>query len=323
MALLIDSIRRIDNPTAYPVAGVEPETVSMQEAALRQARWLVEDCQEVWGKAVVRITNIAAWVAREYKDKPFFFESLECNIPPFPVTWFEWEGWGVPKEAGGMMGVLVHADRKDTGEWFLLFHFVFMPDERLTMALHCLAFGLDEEGRISRHGFSNAAAQRCPPSEISEDVKRELYLYPAAIVLHAVNFMNCTGVREKSEEPSKTPLQKKWNEKARKQGKPPKPLVSYSTLDIGPLFVPKRNAGGSGEPTGIHQRLHWTRGHVKHYPRLMLFGRVKLEKPGIWCPAFRSGRAKEGVVHHKSYEVGPGLETMGIGAVGGLMGPQG
>lgn len=317
MALLIDSIRRIDTPTVYTGVGDEAETVSMREAALRQGRWLVEDCKQVWGKAVVRITNVAAWVAREYDHKPFVFESLECNIPPFSVTWLEWEGRGVPKEAGGRMGVLVHADREDTGEWLLLLQFVFIADERLAMPLHSLAFVLDEEGRISRHGFFNAAMQGCPPSEISEHERQEMYVYPAAIVLQAINFMNCTGVKEALEEPSKTPLQKKWNDKARKQGKKPMPLVSYTTLNIGPLFVPKRKAGGSGEPTGIHQRLHWTRGHVKHYPGLMLFGRVKLDKPGIWCPAFRSGRAKEGVVHHEKYEVVPDRETMGLGAAAG------
>ena len=39
---------------------------------------------------------------------------------------------------------------------------------------------------------------------------------------------------------------------------------------------------------------------MKHYPGLLSFGRVQLDKSDIWCPAFKSGRAK-GEVKREAY----------------------
>jgi hypothetical protein len=113
--------------------------------------------------------------------------------------------------------------------------------------------------------------------------------------------MNCTGVRETVEHPSATPLQKKWDRNTEKKGKKPLPLVSFTTVDIGPVIA-RGKKNGKPEPTGMHNRQHWTRGHVKRYPGLLLFGRVQLDKPGVWCPAFKSGRAK-GEVKREEYKV--------------------
>jgi hypothetical protein len=131
--------------------------------------------------------------------------------------------------------------------------------------------------------------------------EREFYFKMTFVVLQTFSFMNCQGVRETVEHPSSTPLQKKWNQKAKKDGKQPLPLVSFTSVDIGPVIA-RGKKDAKSEPTGRHNREHWTRGHVKHYPGLLLFGRIQLDKPGIWCPAFKSGRAK-GEVKRAKYDV--------------------
>ena len=149
-------------------------------------------------------------------------------------------------------------------------------------------------------GFADMLGKQYHQDELDEN-DRDFCMASAITVFQTFCFMNCHGVKEAVEEPSKTPLQKKWSRKAEKEGRKPRPLVSFTTVDIGPLFTRgKRN--GKPEPTGRHNREHWTRGHVKHYPGLLLFGRVKLDKPGVWCPAFKSGRAK-GEVRRAEYTV--------------------
>jgi len=74
--------------------------------------------------------------------------------------------------------------------------------------------------------------------------------------------MNCTGVRQAMGSPSSTPLQRKWSRNAGRDGRKDKPLVSFTSVEIGKFFSQQRK--GKSEPNGAHNRAHWTRGHVKH-----------------------------------------------------------
>lgn len=300
MPLLIDEIRtKYGDPSLLAPAFSDGSGLDIHDQRLNYQDFL-QNVQEVQGKSIIRATNIFQWMLRQSGDDSATNDEPECCFAPFPVTWVEWSGLPMANGGDGRIGVMVNSEKNEAGEWMMLMVFVYLEDRGLAQPFWHVMCRLGSDGAWKGVAAINGNGETADPFTVLDDNDCGLYGIITEVVLHTFCFMNCTGVRTILEEPSKTPLQKKWNQKAEKEGKKPKPLVSFTTVEIGKFFAQARN--GQAQPTGAHNREHWTRGHVKHYPGLLLFGRVKLEKPGVWCPAFKSGRAK-GEVKRAEYNV--------------------
>ena len=309
MALLIDEILSrtaavagkvdaISEDGTKPAGDHAAEFMTTVRAALRDLR----------GRSVVRATNIYQWLRTSVGGQfGNHLEGLECCFPPFPSMWVEWTGAplrsNVVRHDGRIGCLAVTCPRDDDKKgWEVAILPAFMTDRGFSMTRRFTVSLLDEDGNCKGTCFKDWEGCVLRLDEVPES-EYQLGMDTTLVVLQTFSFMNCMGVGENVGHPSSTPMQKKWNRKAEKDGKKPLPLVSFTTVDIGPLFCRrKRNGNVKPEPTGRHNRDHWTRGHVKHYPGLLLFGRIPLDKPGIWCPAFRSGRAK-GEVRRTEYTV--------------------
>jgi hypothetical protein len=298
MPLLIDDIRRrFNNPDNLIPAATQVEDSEVDAERLRFSLFL-EGLEEVQGKSVIRATNIYQWCLWETREHGFDLDSLECCFPPFEMAWVEWGGMPMGG-SDGRMGVLVRSVRKQD-EWEMAMEFALLVGDRLGMPAWSLVCRIADDGKWTGLCVKDSKGETFDIRDKLDQDEIHAYSATAITVLQTFCFMNCTGVRQTVDEPSMTPLQKKWDRNSSKEGHVPKPLVSFTTVEIGKFFAQRRN--GKSQPTGAHNREHWTRGHVKHYPGLLLFGRVKLERPGVWCPSFKSGRAK-GEVKRAEYDV--------------------
>lgn len=313
MALFIDRIRNWTAGTLRASLPPADQSDEMRQEMSQRLSRIAAASLEVCGRSVIRASNVAQYLklTMPSPDGPYEFrpEDFECSIPPFPLTWLEWRDYFNLSGEEATRGALVSADRvgrqqpvpfrSDLEGWLVrCLLMTEFGDGTVVHAPYDIVLMVTKDGDVIRHEprFRSEPLRAAHSGTLQDSAE---YNQNLLVILQTINFANCAGVREVLEEPGKTPLQKKW---ARKGGK--RPLTSHTVLDIGPLFASRRS-GGKANCAGSPVREHWTRGHMKRYQGLLLFGRVKLEKPGIWCPAFKSGRRELGTVQHDHYTVHP------------------
>jgi hypothetical protein len=119
-----------------------------------------------------------------------------------------------------------------------------------------------------------------------------------AVALLTVCFAHCRNVTLVAHMPTPTRQQRRAAERANRP-----PLVSYKTLDIGPLQRLLAEVGRV-DSQGMARALHLVRAHVKHWAPGTFMGREDAPAVMYLAPQHLRGRKEQGVVV-KDYRVHP------------------
>lgn len=273
----------------------------------------------------IRANNVYAFMVEDKKDFASVVEHLPVVIPPFVVTWLEFDMADAPDKPG--MGYLIIRDRigGDASDhkiaappWMLTDDAVWLVyvqsfsrtgsvestlSDGTQTRIHLengkapvsFMFALREDGTIvnDQKGIFLTFARNFESSLKSRSLvdlavasEREIF----AVVLFALSLLNCKNVTLDAVEPSKAIKHRNRHER---------PAISYHVLKIRPMSVHK--LGGGDWRGGSTPSIHIRRGHFKDYRAgAGLFGKYN---EVFWWESEVVGTGKTRV--DKEYDVKP------------------
>lgn len=246
---------------------------------------------------------------RGFKEDNLSLKDFPNVAPVFPCMWMEFNP-RIPQDylgetsdgyVRGQLGCLIQSMWVD--DHWECYATTIQQGQHGSFLIHGIhIFDVDSQGVCEDIGIG------CPPMikewldryypSDNPDQLQEKYLLVASLevimfpCLFALSLLHCKNVATTDNAPNSWQQMKH----ARRGGKAP--LVTYKTLDVGPMRQLLRNEGQS-ETNGLKKALHICRGHFANYDEKPLFGKYTGQ---FWVPAHVRGSLSEGTVM-KDYRV--------------------
>lgn len=260
-------------------------------------------CRPVEGEMpVIACDNVADYLMSRVDDKVGFLKDFPNLAPPFQKAFFEYKRPSLDlienekfkarlAKIPSMVGAVMVAQKSKTEPNFLVRWLPVLgkSDGPFCVMRAGLEMEISPDGAVVSYGGITLEGPEVIAKMVEDNVEGSVLSLLTPFFM-AVNLMHCKNVTMTKNRPSL-----KFSKAHERRGG--KPLVSFSTINIGEFRKLAASRNSSGEETGIKRALHIARGHFATYTEdKKLFGKVA---GTFWIPQHVRGNSEAGIVKQK------------------------